>query len=134
MLQTPQWACVGLMKALAMQYMLLIYEPEKAYESEAGQASLMEIVGKHMALSARMRDAGVMVSGDGLQGAATATTVVTGAGGVQTLHDGPFAETREQLGGYYLVQVESLDEALVWARQIPVIEGGKVEVRPVMVY
>ena len=117
-----------------MQYMLLIYEPEKTYEGEAGQATLMEIVGKHMALSARMRDAGVMVSGDGLQGAETATTVVTGAGGAQTLHDGPFAETREQLGGYYLVQVESLDEALVWARQIPVIEGGKVEVRPVMVY
>ncbi|MBI1406277.1 MAG: YciI family protein [Caulobacter sp.] len=117
-----------------MQYMLLIYEPESAYKGEAGQASLIEIVGKHMALSAQMREAGVMVSGDGLQGADTATTVSTGPGGAQTLHDGPFAETREQLGGYYLIEADDLDAALGWARRIPVIEGGKVEVRPVMTY
>jgi hypothetical protein len=64
----------------------------------------------------------------------TATTVVTDAGGGQSLHDGPFAETREQLGGYYLVDVPDLDAALAWARRIPVVPGGKVEVRPVMIY
>jgi hypothetical protein len=116
-----------------MQYMLLIYEPEATYAG-AGESTLMEIVGKHMALSAAMREQKVMVSGDGLQGVATATTVVTGDDGGKSLHDGPFAETREQLGGYYLIEVADLDAALHWARQVPVVPGGKVEVRPVMVY
>lgn len=117
-----------------MQYMLLIYEPERAYEGEAGRATLMDIVGKHMKLAAELRETGVWVNGDGLQGVETATTVVTGPGGTQTLHDGPFAETKEQLGGYYLVDVPDLDAALVWARKVPVLDGGKVEVRPVMTY
>jgi hypothetical protein len=116
-----------------MQYMLLIYEPEETY-ANASEAFLSEIVGKHMALSAELREAGQLVAGDGLQGVETATTVVTDAGGGQSLHDGPFAETREQLGGYYLVDVPDLDAALAWARRIPVVPGGKVEVRPVMIY
>jgi hypothetical protein len=113
--------------------MILIYEPEAAYEG-AGEAKLMDIVGKHMALSKELRELGLLVSGDGLQGTQTATTVATGAGGVQTLHDGPFAETREQLGGYYLIDVADLDAAIVWARRMPVVEGGKVEIRPIMIY
>lgn len=117
-----------------MQYMLLVYEPEKAYQDEAGRAKLMEIVGSHMKLAAELRETGVWVNGDGLQGVATATTVVTGAGGVQTLHDGPFAETHEMLGGYYLIDVADLDAALAWARKVPVVEGGKIEVRPIMTY
>jgi len=116
-----------------MQYMILIYEPEAAY-AKAGEATLTEIVGKHMALSAELREKGLLVSGDGLQGTDTATTVATGAGGVQTVHDGPFAETREQLGGYYLIDVPDLDAALTWAKRMPVVEGGKVEIRPVMIY
>lgn len=116
-----------------MQYMLLIYEPEEHY-ANAEPALLKEIVGKHMALSAELREKGLLLGGDGLQGVETATTVVTGADGSQSLHDGPFAETREQLGGYYLVDVPDLDAALGWARRIPVVPGGKVEVRPVMIY
>jgi hypothetical protein len=116
-----------------MQYMLLIYEPEAAYAG-AGESALMEIVGKHMALSATMREQQVLLGGDGLQGVETATTVVTGGDGGQSLHDGPFAETREQLGGYYLIEAADLDAALHWARQVPVVPGGKVEVRPVMIY
>jgi hypothetical protein len=116
-----------------MQYMALIYEPEKAY-ADAGEATLTEIVGKHMALSQEMREKGVLLGGDGLQGTDTATTIVTGPGGAQTVHDGPFAETREQLGGYYLMDVPDLDAALAWAKRMPVVEGGKVEVRPVMIY
>jgi hypothetical protein len=81
-----------------------------------------------------LREKGLLLGGDGLQGVETATTVVTGADGVQTLHDGPFAETREQLGGYYLIDVPDLDAALAWARRMPVVPGGKVEVRPVMIY
>ena len=116
-----------------MQYMFLIYEDEAAYAG-ADDTTLSEVVAKHMALSQEMRDAGVLLGGDGLQPTATATTVVTGPGGVQTLHDGPFAETREHLGGYYLVEAPDLDAALAWARRMPVVEGGKVEVRPVMQY
>lgn len=117
-----------------MQYMLLIYEPERAYEGDSGRATMMEVVGKHMKLAADLRETGAWVNGDGLQGVETATTVVTGVGGAQTLHDGPFAETREQLGGYYLIDVADLDAALGWARKVPVLDGGKVEVRPVMTY
>ena|SRR3990167_1249471 len=116
-----------------MQYMLLVYEAERDYEG-AGQATLAEVVGKHMKLAEALREAGALVSGDGLEGVATATTIVTGADGAQTLHDGPFAETREQLGGYYLIDVPDLDAALGWARKVPVVFGGKVEVRPVMTY
>ena len=117
-----------------MQYMLLIYEPEDAYAGEAGQAALQDIVAKHMALAAEMRGKGWMKDGSGLQDVTTATTVATDAKGEQVLHDGPFAETREQLGGYYLVDVPNLDDALGVARRIPVMPGGKVEVRPLAVY
>lgn len=116
-----------------MQYMFLIYENEADY-ADASEALLTEVVGKHMALTEEMRQAGVLLGGDGLQPTHTATTITTGAGGAQTLHDGPFAETREHLGGYYLLEAPDLDAALVWARRVPVVEGGKVEVRPVMTY
>ncbi len=116
-----------------MRYMLLIYEPEATYAA-APEATLTEIVGKHMALSEALRAEGVLLGGDGLEGVDAATTLVTGAAGAQTLHDGPFAETREQLGGYYLIDVADLDAALAVARRIPVVPDGKVEVRPVMIY
>ena len=117
-----------------MQYMLLIYEPENAYEGEAGQSALQEIVAKHYALANELRETGVFQSGSGLQDSTTATTIATGAGGQQTIHDGPFAETREHLGGYYLIDVADLDAALAIAKRIPVMPGGKVEVRPLAVY
>ena len=116
-----------------MPYMILVYEPEEAYAGDAGQAALEAIVARHMALAEDLRARGVMKDGSGLQGIDTATTVVT-QGGQQTLHDGPFAETREHLGGYYLVDVPNLDEALAIARRVPVIDGGKVEVRPLADY
>jgi hypothetical protein len=116
-----------------MQYMILIYEPEDAYAGEAGQAALQAIVAKHMALAQSLRDRGVFRDGSGLQDSSTATTVVT-KGGQQTLHDGPFAETREHLGGFYLVNVPNLDDALAIARQVPVMDGGKVEVRPLITH
>lgn len=113
-----------------MQYMLLIYEDEAA---ERSPQSLQEVVGAHMRLAAEMREKGVLVTGDGLQTSDTATSVRRGSGGV-TVHDGPFPETREQLGGYYLIDVADLDAALAWAKQVPVVEGGGVEVRPLMIY
>jgi hypothetical protein len=79
-------------------------------------------------------DAGAHLGGEGLQPSATATTVkLSESGGDPVVTDGPFAETKEQLGGYYLIDVEDLDAALDWARKIP-MPGGAVEVRPVMDY
>ena len=112
-----------------MQYMLLIYEPEEPYAT-ASEAFLTEIVGKHMALSAELREAGQLIGGDGLQGVDTATTVVTDASGAQSLHDGPFAETKEQFGGFYLISAENLDEAIELAKKLPV-DSGSLEIRPV---
>ena len=115
-----------------MQYMILIYEPETAFQGELGANRLTDIVAKHMALAGDLQAKGVMQGGGGLQRVETATTVVN-AGGKQTVHDGPFAETREHLGGYYLIDVAKLDDALAIAKRVPVVEGGKVEVRPLMV-
>jgi hypothetical protein len=80
-----------------------------------------------------VQDAGVYVGGEGLQPSAAATTVKLPTEGDPVVTDGPFAETKEQLGGYYLIDVEDLDAALDWAKKIP-MPGGNVEVRPVMDY
>jgi hypothetical protein len=80
-----------------------------------------------------LQDAGAYVGGEGLQPSSSATTVKLPPGGEPVVTDGPFAETKEQLGGYYLIDVEDLDAALDWAKKIP-MPGGNVEVRPVMDY
>ncbi|WP_310542568.1 YciI family protein [Phenylobacterium sp.] len=116
-----------------MQYMLLVYEPEDLNQGPEGQASLMDVAARHMALAKAMGEAGAMQAGAGLQPVATATTVRTSVTG-QTLHDGPFAETREHLGGYYLIEAADLDAAIAWARQVPIRPGGSCEVRPVATY
>jgi hypothetical protein len=115
-----------------MQYMLLVYEPEEASADRLDPATLQDIVAKHMALAGELQAGGHFVSGGGLQGTDTATTVLTGAGGALTLHDGPFAETRELLAGYYLIEVPDLDAALAWARKVPGVPGAKCEVRPLI--
>jgi hypothetical protein len=78
-------------------------------------------------------DAGVHLGGEGLQPSSTATTVRIQAAGDPIVSDGPFAETKEQLGGYYLLDCKDIDDALAWAKRIP-MPGGAVEVRPVMDY
>jgi len=78
-------------------------------------------------------EAGVFVGGEGLQPSATATTVQIPESGEPVISDGPFADTKEQLGGYYLLDCKDLDDALSWAKRIP-MPGGTVEVRPVMDY
>ena len=114
-----------------MQYLCLIYESE----SEAAKQSPAEqqaVFGAYMAFTKEVREAGKLVGGEPLQPTATATTVRVRDG--QTLHtDGPFAETREQLGGYYLIEADNLDEALEWAAKIPTVKTGSIEVRPLMV-
>lgn len=113
-----------------MKYMMLIYEPEAAYEGPEGEKALMAIVARHMKLGEELRAKNVSYVGAPLQPSHAATTVRTGPDGTQSLHDGPFAETREHLGGYYEMDLPNLDEAIHWAKKIPVTPGGMVEVRP----
>jgi len=115
-----------------MQYMLLIYDEERVLGSmsDAERDSFMQ---EYFVYTQSLRDSGAFVNGDALQPTATATTVTVRDGETITT-DGPFAETKEQLGGFYLVEAESLDEALDWAAKIPSARIGKVEVRPVMVF
>ncbi|HWI74738.1 MAG TPA: YciI family protein [Baekduia sp.] len=106
--------------------MLLIYVPTDAEPDPAMHGAWMQY-------TADLQAAGAMVAGDGLQGLDTATTVRV-RDGETLVTDGPFAETKEMLGGYYLVDVADLDAALGWAAKIPSVGFGSVEVRPVMVF
>ena len=113
-----------------MQYMLLIYSTEDAWD-ELGEDERQKLYGEYGKLSEDLRAQGKHVSANELQPVATATSVRVREG--ETLvTDGPFAETKEQLGGYYLIEAEDLDEALAWAARIPSSRHGTVEVRPVV--
>jgi hypothetical protein len=112
------------------QYMVLIYAP-----TEGGPApeELQAEFPRWMEYTEALQKAGVMVAGDALQPVDTATTVRV-RDGETVIADGPFAETKEVLGGYYILDVPDLDEALKWAARIPSAPYGSVEVRPVMVF
>ena len=112
-----------------MRYMLLIYNDPAdapALDSPAGR----EQHDRWFDYTVELREAGVLIAGDPLEGAETATTVRV-RGGERLTTDGPFAETKEILGGYYLIDVDDLDQALAWAGKMPNITYGTVEVRPV---
>jgi hypothetical protein len=111
-----------------MKYMLLLYANESAVPEtpEEQQAVAPEV---WYALMQEMKAAGVLVSNDGLAPIATATTVRVREGKT-LITDGPFAETHEQLGGFFLLECKDLDEALRWAEKIPHAKYGSVEVRP----
>ncbi|MBC7768366.1 MAG: YciI family protein [Phycisphaerales bacterium] len=113
-----------------MQYMLLIYTDESAWAAIAPD-DLSEIMGAYMAYSQDLAKAGVLISGDELHPVSTAKTVSV-SGAKQNVVDGPFAETKETLGGYYLVNVESQEDALAWAAKCPGARYGRIEVRPVV--
>ena len=115
-----------------MQYMLLIYGEENGWES-LGEEEQGEIYQAYLKFTKDLEDSGAMVAGDALQPTQTATTVRVKNDETLTT-DGPFAETKEQLGGYYLINADSLDEAIEWAARIPASRHGSVEVRPVMVF
>ena len=110
-----------------MQYLLVIYNDETLRSDES---ALQQITAAHMRLGAEMSEAGAMVGGNRLRPSDTATTV-RNADGKQSLHDGPYAETREQLAGYYLIEAADLDGAIGWAKKIPGGANYAVEVRPV---
>jgi hypothetical protein len=113
-----------------MQYMLLIYNDPHGWESMS-DAERGEVFNAYGTFTAELQASGKMVAGDALQATDTATSVRVRDGETLTT-DGPFAETKEVLGGYYLVDVETLDEALDWAAKIPGAAHGTIEVRPVV--
>lgn len=115
-----------------MQFMALIYsDPTKspAYGTPAFQTMMQG----YFTLNEELRAAGHLISGEGLKGVETATCLRIKGGKVETM-DGPFAETKEHLGGYYVLDVPDLDTALRYAAKIPSAEWGTVEIRPVMDY
>jgi hypothetical protein len=115
-----------------MRYMLSLFTEEGGGENmtpEEGKA----MMDRWSAYGQEAVASGAFVAGDGLQPSSTATTVRIEEGSEPALTDGPFAETKEQLGGFYLLECKDLDEALAWARKIP-FQSGAVEVRPVMDY
>jgi hypothetical protein len=110
--------------------MFLIYGNEK-FEADMSEADRKKMYAEYGAYSKALAEAGLMKAGAPLQPVATATTVRVRSGKTTTT-DGPFAETKEQFGGYYLVECANLDEALKWAAKIPSATYGSIEVRPVM--
>ena len=113
-----------------MQYMLLIYGAGDSWETLTPEQQ-QEIGTAYFAYSEELQAAGKMVAGDALQPTSTATSVRVRDGETLTT-DGPFAETKEVLGGYYLIDVDTLDEALDWAAKIPSARYGFIEVRPIV--
>ena len=114
-----------------MKYMLMIYGNEAAMAA-ARKADIDQMMGAYGAYTDALKKAGAYIAGDPLQPSGTATTVRIANGKSQVLN-GPYAETKEQLGGYYLIDVADLDAALTWAARCPGATHGVMEVRPLRV-
>ena len=110
-----------------MKYMLLVYLDEQALSEEERQ----KCYGKSIELTYKLQSDGNYISASPLYPTSTATSVRVREG-KRLVTDGPFAETREQLGGFYLVEANDLDEAIRIAEQIPMVQSGTIEVRPVV--
>ena len=113
-----------------MRYMLLLYSAADSGPANGSPEQAAEM-GKWMTFSQELVEAGAMIGGDPLHGIETATTVQVRDGQIVTT-DGPSAETKELLGGYYMIDVPDLDAATAWAAKIPLAPYGSVEIRPVM--
>jgi hypothetical protein len=117
-----------------MKYMLIIVGPETGQNEEMSPDQMREVMGAWNDYTQALVGAGAFVAGDGLQPSATATTVLRTEDDERIVSDGPFAETKEQVGGFYVIDCANLDEALEWTKKMPVRPGNSVEVRPVMDY
>jgi hypothetical protein len=115
-----------------MKYAFNIYvdEGQRTSASDEDQQAMSQAYG---VLTQEMEQKGVLVAGEGLYPTQTATTVRVREGD-RDVTDGPFAETKEQLGGFYVLDVKDLDEAIEWAAKIPGAQIGSIEIRPVMVF
>jgi hypothetical protein len=107
------------------RYMMLLFVPERSPEERAAESP------KWAAYTQELHDTGAFVAGEALQGNETATLLRVRDGETQ-LTDGPFAEAKEYLAGYYVIEAEDLDGALAWAAKVPNAQYGTVEVRPVL--
>jgi hypothetical protein len=114
----------------ALQYLLLIYQSEAEWDA-MNEAARQNIYKEYIELVQDLRSQGKYIGGHQLQPVTTATTARVREG-KKLITDGPFAETREQLGGYFLVEAKDLDEALAIATRIPGARSGSIEVRPVV--
>jgi hypothetical protein len=115
-----------------MKYLLALYGDESRF-AEMTPEQQAEGLKAWDAYTQAAIDAGVHLGGEGLQPSSTATTVRIREAGDPMVSDGPFVETKEQLGGFYLLDCKDVDDALTWAKRIP-LPGGTVEVRPIMDY
>jgi hypothetical protein len=113
-----------------MKYMLLIHLDEQRW-AELSETERQEVYGEYRQLRQELQSAGHFVGGSQLQPASSATTVRV-RDGKRLVTDGPFAETREQLGGYFLIDARDLDEAIAVAARIPTARTGTIEVRPLV--
>lgn len=114
-----------------MQYMLIFNESTENFAVRQDPKRAGPYWGAWTAYIGAMREAGIIVNGDGLQGPETATTVRIRDGKTE-VQDGPFPDTKESLGGYFVIEVPDLDAALTWGARSPAASSGSVEIRPVM--
>ena len=119
-------------KEVKMQFILLIYNAENN-GPQPGNEDFGPYMQAYMDFTEEVKSAGKMLGGEALQPVSTATTVSVREGKTE-LMDGPFAETKEQLGGFYILDCADLDEALAYAAKIPDAALGRVEVRPIMMF
>ncbi|HET9833159.1 MAG TPA: YciI family protein [Vicinamibacterales bacterium] len=115
-----------------MKYLCLIYDDEKLV-GKMPKAEMDAFMGEYFAFTEGAKKSGHYVGGNALQPVHTATTVRSRGGKVSTT-DGPFAETKEQLGGYYLIEAKDLNDAIQVASKIPSAKTGSIEVRPIQVF
>ena len=115
-----------------MKYMFLIYS-DPALEPTDGTPEFQTMMGGYFALNEKLKADGVMRGGEGLKGINTATSLKVRGGKIDVM-DGPFAETKEHLGGYYVIEVADLDAALKYAAMVPSAKHGTIEIRPLLDY
>ncbi len=118
-------------KEAIMQYMLMFYEPTHDFEQRNDPVKAKAYWAGWSAYVEALAQSGIVRSGSGLQPPVTATTLRL-KGDKRDVQDGPFAETKEQLGGFFIIETDDLDTALSWAAKAPCASTGGVEVRPVM--
>lgn len=113
-----------------MNYVMLIYEPEKLIEDRKARPDDDPFWGPWRAYHRSLVDAGVYVGGSPLERAETTATTIRVRGGERQVQDGPYADTKEQLGGFIIFELPTLDAAIEWASRCPAASYGAVEVRP----
>jgi hypothetical protein len=114
-----------------MQYMMILYVNEAGWP-QLTPAQQEQGIAAYTAYTDALREAGALVGNARLQPTSTATTVRETADGKTAVLDGPYADTKEQFGGYYIIEAPDLDAALTWAKRCPATSHGVVEVRPLM--